>query len=141
MTFSVSNGSTQWSLVLGPCSFTLNVKDLVDEMTKIYQEVRLANWSLLLSQRQDFLNNHLAPFPITPNQDGTMEMRDEVLSGVGPQDMDTSGYQVSDLDDVESYWENDQLDADAVFRPGIDTPFSAPNIEVLRWVQWLKTRF
>ena len=52
-------------------------------------------------------------------------MRDEVLSSVGAQDMDTSGYQVSaDLDDVEFYWENDQLDIDAVFRPGIDTPFS-----------------
>ena len=39
--------------------------------------------------------------------------------------LDTSGYQVSaDLDDVEFYWENDQLDVDAVFRPGIDTPFS-----------------
>ena len=30
-----------------------------------------------------------------------MEMRDEVLSSVGAQDMDKSGYQVSDLDDVE----------------------------------------
>ena len=55
-------------------------------------------------------------------------MRDEVLSSVGAQEgLDTSGYQVSpsdDLDDVEFYWENDQLDVDAVFRPGIDTPFS-----------------
>ena len=40
--------------------------------------------------------------------------------------MDTSGYRVSssDLDDVEFYWENNQLDIDAVFWPGIDTPFS-----------------
>ena len=54
-------------------------------------------------------------------------MRDEVLSSVGAKEgLDTSGYQVSaaDLDDVEFYWENDQLDIDAVFRPGIDTPFS-----------------
>ena len=51
-------------------------------------------------------------------------MRNELLSSVGAQDMDTSGYQVSDLDDVEFYWEKDQLDVDAVFRPGIDTPFS-----------------
>ena len=54
-----------------------------------------------------------------------MDMRDEVLSSVGAQDMDTSGYQVSaDLDDVEFYCENDRLDVDAVFRPGMDTPFS-----------------
>ena len=53
-----------------------------------------------------------------------MELRDEVLSSVGAQDIDTSGYQVSaDMDDVEFYWENDQLDVDADFRPGIDAPF------------------
>ena len=52
-----------------------------------------------------------------------MEMNDEVLLSVGAQAIDTSGYQVSaDLDDAEFYWENDQLDVDAVFRSGIDTP-------------------
>ena len=53
-------------------------------------------------------------------------MRDEVLSSVGAQEgLDTSGYQASaDLADVEFYWETDQLDVDAVFRPCIDTPFS-----------------
>ena len=37
--------------------------------------------------------------------------------------MDASGDQVSDLDDVEIYWEKDQLDMEAVFSPGIGTPF------------------
>ena len=50
-----------------------------------------------------------------------------MLSRVGGQDMFTSRYQVSYLDDVEFYRENDQLDLDAVFRPGIDTPFSPSN--------------
>ena len=62
--------------------------------------------------------------PITPNQEGTMEMRDEVLSSVGAQNLDSSSYQVSDLEDIEFNWENSQLDMDSVFRPGIDTPFS-----------------
>ena len=53
-----------------------------------------------------------------------MEMRDEVLSSVGAQDLDTSSYQVYDLEDIEFNWENSQLDMDSVFRPGIDTPFS-----------------
>ena len=50
-------------------------------------------------------------------------MKDDVLSSVGAQEvLDTSGYQVSaDLDDVEFYCQNDQLDVDAVSRPGIDT--------------------
>ena len=56
-----------------------------------------------MSQRQQFLNNHLARVPVTPNQQGSHEMRDEVLSSVGAQEgLDTSGYQVSaDLDNVE----------------------------------------
>ena len=37
-------------------------------------------------------------------------MKDEVLSSVGAQDMDTSGYQVPGVNDFEYYWENDQLD-------------------------------
>ena len=69
--------------------------------------------------------------PITPNQEGTMEMRDEVLSSVGAQDLDTSSYQVSDLEDIEFNWENSQLDMDSVFRPGIDKPFSTTVIDDL----------
>ena len=71
-------------------------------MTKSSQEIPIAAWSLLLSQRQQFLNNHLARVTVTPNQQGTQEMSNEVLSSVGAQVMDTSGYQVSaDLDDAE----------------------------------------
>ena len=102
MIFSVSNDGIEWSLDFGPDSVTLTVKDLVQEMTKISQEIPLAAWSLLLSQRQQFLNNHPARVPITPNQQGTQEMSNEVLSSVGAQVMDTSGYQVSgDLYDAE----------------------------------------
>ena len=78
----------------------------------------------MLCQRQDFSNNHLPRVPITKNQEGAMEKSDEVLSSVGTQYLDTSSYQVSDLEDIEFNWENAQLDMDTVFRPGIDTPFS-----------------
>ena len=61
---------------------------------------------------------------MTLNQQGTHEMRNEVLSSVGAQDLDTSIYQLTDLEDIEFNWEKSQLDLDAVFRPGIDTPFS-----------------
>ena len=124
MIFSVSSEGIQWTLDFGPDSVTIAVNDLDQNITISSQEIPLAAWHLLLSQRQDFLNNHLARVPITPNQEGTMEMRDEVLSSVGAQDLDTSSYQVSDLEDIEFNWENPQLDLDSVFRPGIDTPFS-----------------
>ena len=73
--------------------------------------------------------------PVSPNQQGTHELRDEVLSIVGAQEgLDTSGYQVSaDLDDVEFYWENYQLDADAVFRLATDTPFSSTSFDNLKF--------
>ena len=86
---------------------SLTVKDLIQELAISSQEFPLAAWSLLLSQRQQFLNNYLARVSVTPNQQGTHEMRDEVFSSVGAQKgLDTSGYQVSAvLDDVEFYWE------------------------------------
>ena len=124
MIFSVSNDGIQWTLDFGSDSVTIAVKDLEQNITISSQEIHLAAWQLLLSRRKNFLDNHLSRVPITPNQEGTMEMRDEVLSSVGTQDKDTSSYQVSDLEDIEFNWENSQLQMEAVFRPGIDTPFS-----------------
>ena len=96
MIFSVSNDGIEWSPDFGPDSRTLTVKDPVQEMTISSQKISRAALSLLLSQRQQFLNNHLALVPVTPNQQGTHEMKDEVLSSVDALDgLDTSGYQVS----------------------------------------------
>ena len=53
-----------------------------------------------------------------------MEMMDDVLSSVGAQDIDTSGYQVSDLEDIECHWEDPDFNMNAVFRPGVDTSVS-----------------
>ena len=105
---TVSNDGIGWSLDFEPDSVTLTVKDLIQEMTKSSQENLQAAWSLLLSQRQQFLNNHPARVLRIPNQQRTHEMRDEVLSSVGAQEgLDTGGYYVSaNLDDVEFSWEN-----------------------------------
>ena len=131
MIFSVSNDGIQWTLDFGPVSVTIAVNDLDQNLTISSQEIPLAGWQLLLSQRQDFLDNPLRRVTVTQNQEETIEMRDEVLSSVGAQDLDTSSYQVSDLEDIEFNWENTQLDMDAVFRPGIDTPFSPTTFDDL----------
>ena len=92
MIFSVSNDCIEWSLDFGPDSVTLTLKDLVQDLTISSQEIPLAAWSLLLSQRQQSLNNHLARVPVTRNHQGTQEMTNEVLSSVGAQEgLDTSG--------------------------------------------------
>ena len=118
MVFSVSNDGIQWTLDFGPDSVTIAVNNLVQNITISSQEIPLAAWQLLLSQRQEFLDNHLPRVPLTPKHHGTFEMREEVLSSVGAQDLDTSSYQLTNLEDIEFNWENSELDA--VFRPGID---------------------
>ena len=124
MQFTVSNNETQWILDFGPDSVVLSVNDLDKNLTINSLEIPLAAWSLLLFQRQEFLDNHLPRVPITPNQQGTIEMREEVLSKVGAQDTDTSGYELFDLEDIEFSWENPAVDMDSVYGPGIEFPFS-----------------
>ena len=131
MIFSVSNEGIQWTLDFAPDSVTIAVVDLDQNLTITSQEIPLAAGHLLFSQRQDCLDNHLPRVPIIQSQEGTMEIRDEVLSSVGARDLDTSSYQVSDLEGIEINGENSQLDMDAVFRPGIDTPFSPTTMEDL----------
>ena len=48
---------------------------------------------------------------------------------MGAQDLDTSSYQLTSLEDIELNWENSQLDS--VFRPGRDTPFSPTTFDDL----------
>ena len=104
MIFSVYSGGIEWSLAFGPDSVTPAVKDFVQKMTISSQKSPLAAWSLLLSQRKDLLNNPYARVSNTLNQQRIMvEIRDEIISSVVVQDMDTSKYQVSDLDDIEIY--------------------------------------
>ena len=108
----------------GADSVVLSVEDLDENLTISSLEIPPAAWSLFLSQRQEFLDNHLPRVPITTNQQGTFEMREEVLSSVGAQDTYTRGYELSDLEDIEFSWEDPAVDMDSVYRPGIDTPFS-----------------
>ena len=70
-----------------------------------------AAWKLLLSHRQDFCINHLAQVPTTGAK-------------VPTKCRCTRNGQKRVPSNIEFYWQNDQLDVDAVFRPAIATPFS-----------------
>ena len=94
-----------------------------------------------MSQRQDFSSNHLTQVPVTPNQQGRNEVKDKVLFSVGAKDMDTSGYQWSDLDDVEFYWEDDQLDVDVSLDRALLTPFHQQRLTTWRLEVEQKTPF
>ena len=88
---------------------------------------------MLLSRRQELLDNHLPRVPIAPNQQGTFKMREEVFSSVGAQDTDMSRYELTDLEDIEFSWENPAVDMDSAYRPGTDTPFSHAPLSIFRW--------
>ena len=92
MQYTVSNNGTQWTLDFCPDSVVLSVKDLDENLTISSLEIPLAAWSFLLSQKRECLDNHLPRFPITPNQQETFEVEEEVLSSVGAQDSNTRGY-------------------------------------------------
>ena len=59
MQFSVSNNGTQWILDFDRDSVALRVNDLDENLTISSREIPLAAWFLLLSQKQDFSDNHL----------------------------------------------------------------------------------
>ena len=90
MQFTVSNNGTQWILDFGRDSVVSSVKDLDENFTISYLEIPLAAWSLLLSQRQEFLNNQLPRISTTPNQQATFETREEVLEHKIPTLGDTN---------------------------------------------------
>ena len=82
MIFSVSNDVIQLTLNFGPDSVTIAVNDLEQNITISSQEIPLAAWQLLWSQRQDFLDNHLARVPITQDDGGAKEMRGSPVWGL-----------------------------------------------------------
>ena len=110
-------------------------------MTISSKKLFLRAFCLLLPQKQDFLNNQPARESITPNQQGTIKMRDEMLSRIDAPDMDTSGSQVSDLENIEFLCEDPDLTMDYVLQRGIDGPFCPSTFNTFRWVQWQKTHF
>ena len=53
-----------------------------------------------------------------PNQQRTHAMREAVLTSARAKRINTSGYEKSDLVEIEFFWKNTQLQVDAVSRPG-----------------------
>ena len=100
---SVSNNGTQWTPDFSPDSVTIIVKDMVQDLTISSLEIPIAAFNSLINQRQQFLDNHLARVPITPNHQGTWEMQDEVRASVRDRNV-SSDFVPSDLDDIQFHW-------------------------------------
>ena len=92
---------------------------------------------ILSIKRQEFLNGQSARNSISPNHQGTHKMTEDVLSSARPQDLDTGGYKISDLDDADFFWEKPPLELVAVFKTKTDTPFRPQRLFV--WIAKVKT--
>ena len=111
--FTVSNNGTEWTSDFGNDSLVLSVQDLDENLTTSSLEIPLAAWSLLLSQRQELLENQLPRVHKTPNQQVIIEMGEDVLSCCGAQDTGTRGYELSDLEDIKFRWEYSSVVVDS----------------------------
>ena len=98
-----------------------NLKDLVKTLIFSSHDILFPARSLLLQQSQDFLDNHLARVPLIPNQQGTLQMRDKMISSGVAQEVDTNEYQVSDLEEEQFQSKYPELKLVTVSRPGLDT--------------------
>ena len=116
MLFSVSNNGIHSTRDF---SATIIVKDIVQDLKTSSLELPIAASNSLINQKQQFPDNHLARVLITPDQQSTWYMQDEVRASAGDHDV-SSDFVQSDLDDLE----NPNVQMDAVYRPGIDTLFS-----------------
>ena len=123
MQFTMFNNRTRCTLDYGPDSVVLSVKDIDENLTISFLGIPPAASSLLLSQRQDLLHYLLPRVTITPNQQRTFKLREEIFSSVGAKDTDSRGYEVSDLEDIEVSWEDPVAEMDSVYQSGIDTFF------------------
>ena len=76
-------------------------------------------------QRQDIFNDNLVEVQIISNQREPIAMRDEVLLvNVGGQEIDSSGYHVSDLGNIEFHWGDPDINKNTVLRPSKNNVFS-----------------
>ena len=82
-----------------------------------------ARLELIFSEKHEFLDNHVARFPITPNQKRTQRKREEIFSSGRAQHMDTKYWELSVSDDIDFVWETPQLDLLAAFRKGFANLF------------------
>ena len=131
MIFSVSIDGIQWTLDFAPDSVTIAVIDLVQNITISSQEVPLAAWQLLLSQKARLPGeSSTTSFNRSEPRGNNGDERRSTLQ-CGAQNLETSSYKVSDLEDIDLNRENSLLGMDAVLRPGIDTCFSPATFDDL----------
>ena len=141
MIFSVSNDGIEWCLDFRAVTVTLNRKDLVQELTIKIHDMTPPASILLMLQKQDFSNDHLAQVPITQNQQGTLKMRDELLPNVGAQERAQAGMRYP-------IWRCLSFNGRILTSTWIESFDQSETIlfvflfsTILRCVHWLKTRF
>ena len=110
----------QRTLELGSDPVTLTTEDFVQTTKTSSQEFPLSALHLLLSQRQDILDNH----SMKENQGGMNQVPVEAASGECAQEVNTSRYRAPAFEELEFHWNDCDLKKDTVSRPSIKSQFS-----------------
>ena len=103
MTFVYSDKKIQWSSDFGSDFVSLTVTDLVQKLLSSFHGFSLPAWNSLLSERQKFVGERLAQIATTPNHLRTYEKRGEIFANAGAQDMDTRGYELLYMRDIDFF--------------------------------------
>ena len=130
MIFSVCNDSFEWSLHFGPDSVTDCKRSRPINENK-FPRFSSGSLELVVVSETTVLEQTSSESSIYHNTArNTKNEGRSTFKCMCTRRFGHNGYQVSaDLDDVEFYWENDQLDVDAVM--SIDTPCSSTAFDEL----------
>ena len=112
--FSIQDEGVWWTLNLGLASVILNAKDLI-QYTRIGNGFRWkspTSRELVAVTKTRFFGQSFSRIPQkTPNK---QKNKGAGFFYCGAQKVDTSTYELSDLDGIEVFWQNPQLEVDAV---------------------------
>ena len=89
-----------------------------------FQRKSTSSLELVVVPKTIFFGQSFGPDPIHSQPGRTFQRKKEVPDRAGAQDMDNCGYDLSDLDYIELFWEKPLVEMGTVFALGIDTLFS-----------------
>ena len=105
MIFAVSKESIQWSMDFGPDLFS-DCKRSRPRNDNRLPRITSASLEPVEVPQTRIFGQSFGPSPNHANHQATFELREEVLATARTQEVVTSSYELSDLEEVEFFWEH-----------------------------------
>ena len=107
MIFSVQNSNLKYSVEFSPNVVQIQVREISSGVFLAQIDIPIQVWHMVEVMRRDFNEHHMMQVPMTENQLGEMQMKEEVAEHVGMNFPDTpcSRYGAQSVDDFLFPWE------------------------------------